>query len=237
MIDDVLYEGRDLEALAEIPRYYDWIISCFSKHLSGDFLEIGAGAGAVSEKLLPWAQALDLVEPSPNLVARLEERFAGEKKVRVHSMSMERFLKHKPAKRFDVVVMVNVLEHIEDDRAALEGLLAVLKPGGHILLFVPALPFLYSELDRLVGHYRRYRRSAMVRLMEDAGFQVILSRYMDILGIIPWWFTFTLGRKTTFNKRAVGIYDLVGVRVTRMIERLFGAPVGKSIVAVGRKPD
>ncbi len=237
MKDEVLYEGRDLEALAKMPRYYAWIMTYFGDHLKGDVLEIGAGAGSISEQVLPYAHTLDLVEPSPNLVARLEKRFAGERKVRVHSMTMEKFLEQKPSRLFDAIVMVNVLEHIKDDRAALEGLSAVLKPGGHIMLFVPALPSLYSKLDRMVGHFRRYRRPALTRLMEDVGFHVLFSRYMDILGIIPWWLTFTLGRKVTFNKRAVGIYDMLGIPVTRTIERMFGAPVGKNILAVGRKPD
>lgn len=230
------YDGQDLEILAEMPHYHKWIMDFFVPHLHGDILEIGSGTGALSQYLLPLADHLDLVEPSPNLVPHLEDRLGRHTKIRIHTCTLENFLEDAQKNTFDAIVMVNVLEHIRDDSAAVSGLLSLLRKGGHLLLFVPALPFLYSRLDRLIGHYRRYERPAMRTLLEQAGFEVVKCCWMDFLGIIPWWVNFTLAGQTTFNANAAHLYDRFGVPLTRTIERISRIPIGKNIVAIGRKP-
>ena len=132
--------------------------------------------------------------------------------------------------------MVNVLEHIEDDGAALAELYRVLKPGGRLLLFVPALKFLFSELDRLHGHYRRYHLASLKSLVEKNGFGLRYHRYFDLTGVLPWWLINTLGRRTTFNPKIARIYDLYAVPVTRAIENWISPPFGKNIILVAERP-
>lgn len=74
-MNDFSYEGRDLEVLADMPNYYDWIIETFAPYLRGEVVEYGAGCGTISERLVPFANRLSLVEPSANLTHRLRERF------------------------------------------------------------------------------------------------------------------------------------------------------------------
>jgi SAM-dependent methyltransferase len=81
-----------------------------------------------------------------------------------------------PAERFDLVCAFEVLEHIEDDAGALASWARRLRPGGWLLLSVPAHQSRYSAHDELAGHYRRYDREPMTRLLAAAGFAEIEIR-------------------------------------------------------------
>ena len=181
---EFFYEGRDLEALSDMPRYYQWITAHFSPYLRGDVVEIGAGIGTISKMLLPAVASLDLVEPSANLVGRLNDTFNAEPRIRIFGASLTDYVRGQPTDSRDAVIMVNVLEHIEDDIDALRSIVSLLRPGGHLLLFVPAMPFLYSDLDRLLGHYRRYTRPRLKGVLSETEFDVVRIRYFDLLGMI-----------------------------------------------------
>ncbi len=231
------YEGRDLEVTACLDNYYTWILEWFRPHLGGHVVELGAGVGGVSERLLTHVDRLDLIEPSPNLVAELERRFDGDERVTIIPGTLEQRLGEVPSASRDVAVLVNVLEHIEDDRAALADLARILRPGGRLLVFVPALRFLFSDFDRLVGHHRRYRRGELSDKVAATGLEVTVSRYLDILGIAPWWVFCTVGRSTRLDSGLAAAYDRFGVPLTRAIERMLTPPVGKNVLLVARRPE
>lgn len=224
------YIGDDLEALAAMRRYQDWIVESFLPAIKGRTVEYGAGLGTFSAQFLPHVDRLDLVEPSPTLIERLQFRFLGEKKVNIQEMSLESHVSTSHGASFDTAIMINVLEHIADDAGALAGIRRLLVPGGHLLIFVPALEWLFSDLDRLVGHYRRYRLKNLVELVQNAGFEVRCARYMDSLGILPWWLLNTICRSTSFNPRLVLLYDRIGVPLTRRIESIMTPPLGKNVI-------
>ena len=173
--------ARELEIIAKMPRYYDWIIDCIRPHTAGRVVEIGAGIGALSERLLPQATELSLVEPSAHFVSVLRQRFEGRDTVSIHHMSVETFLEVRAEGECNTVVMANVLEHIEDDAAVLSGIRSFLGPGGKIAIFVPAMPFLYSKLDQAVGHYRRYTLRSLSEGLENTGFEIIDIRDEGVL--------------------------------------------------------
>lgn len=227
--------ARELEIIAEMPRYYDWIIDCIRPHTAGRVIEIGAGIGALSERLLPQATELCLVEPSSHFASILRQRFEGRDNVSIHHMSVETFLEMRAEGECNAVVMANVLEHIEDDAAVLSGIRAFLGPGGKIAIFVPATPFLYSKLDQAVGHYRRYTLRSLSEGLENAGFEIIDIRYMDLLGVLPWWIVMTLMGNTTFNPRQVRLYDAVGVPLTRAFESVVRPWIGKNLLAIAER--
>jgi SAM-dependent methyltransferase len=233
---DPFYEGRDLEILADMPNYYDWIMDALSPYVRGHVIEYGAGAGTVSARLAPLADKLTLVELSANLIAPLSARFGNNPKVSVVRESLEEHSGHLAAETADTVVMVNVLEHIEDDRDALTHLLRILRPGGHLLLFVPALQGLMSKLDLMHGHFRRYHRPDLIAKVEEAGGEVVLARYFDCIGVIPWLVLNKLMGSTTFNPLLVSMNDKFVVPASRMFERVISPPFGKNLILAMRKP-
>jgi len=88
--------------------------------------------------------------------------------------------------RFDSVLMVTVLEHIQADDKALLNAWSLLRNRGVLVVLVPAFKFLFSELDRELGHYRRYSESELKKKIRKAGFKVEYSRYWDLLGLVGW---------------------------------------------------
>lgn len=233
MTADSHYHGHDLEALSDLPNYHAWILGDFAPYLGGRAVEIGAGVGTIARKIAPMVESLEVVEPADNLQPALAETLAGSG-ITIHHGSLEQWLAAvEPASR-DSIVMVNVLEHVADDRGALAALRRALQPGGHLLLFVPALPALFSPMDEVLGHHRRYTRSELVAKVEEAGFTVRTSGYRDLLGVAAWWLVHRVMGNTGFNRSAAKFYDRVGVPLTRLLERLVGAPVGKNILLVAK---
>lgn len=231
----IQYDGHDLEALFELQNYQQWIASCFAPYLSGTVAEFGAGIGAMSQWLVPMVDRIDLVEPSPNLIEPLRRKFADNPKTRVIEKSLQTYITETEDKSLDAAVMVNLLEHIEDDVTVLSDLKSLLRPGGHLLLFVPAMPSLYSNLDRVVGHHRRYSRNQLASVTVEAGYDIISLRYFDILGVIPWWVVNTLGGKKRFDPGLSKLYDRLGVPVTRTVETIVPPPKGKNLLLVAQQ--
>jgi ubiquinone/menaquinone biosynthesis C-methylase UbiE len=238
-VDDKLaiYEGADLEALATLKRYQSWIVDTFQPYLSGRTVEFGAGIGNISARIRKHVSTLDLVEPSPNLIVSLQERFKDDDGVNIYKESLEERLPNIADEIFQSVVLVNVLEHLEDDVAALDGFFRILQPSGHLFLFVPALKFLYSDLDAAVGHFRRYQKPDLNKRVADAGFTIIQSQYFDIIGVAPWWFLNTMLGATGFNPLLVSIYDAVFAPLSRGLESLLTPPFGKNLLLIAKRPE
>jgi SAM-dependent methyltransferase len=236
MNDAVTYDGRDLEVLAEMPRYYDWILHHFQEHVGGKAIEFGAGTGTISKRLLPFVTELELVEPSPNLAQHLQAQFREVEHVSISPQTLEQRIESAQKETYETIIAVNLLEHIEDDFMGLRGFWRLLKPGGKLCLFVPALPCLMSDLDREFGHFRRYSREGLSKTLVDAGFNLVKMRYMDCLGILPWLIVYRWGGSVKFNPNAVKLYDSVGIPVTRTLENLISPVIGKNIVAIAQKP-
>lgn len=232
---NVLYEGKDLEVLADVPNYYDWIMETFCSHVRGWVIEYGAGAGTVSKLLSPFADRLTLVEPSNNLSELLQAQFGENSRTEVATETLEQHTTRMKSGSADTIVLVNVLEHIEDDETAVSELLRLLKPGGHLLIFVPALQPLMSKLDQALGHYRRYHKADLARKLARPGGELVSCRYFDFIGIAPWFVLNTLLGSTNFDPRLVRINDRIVVPAARMLERLISPPIGKNLIAVVRK--
>ncbi|MBO6518872.1 MAG: class I SAM-dependent methyltransferase [Rhodospirillales bacterium] len=230
-----LYEGRELEAASNLVNYYRWITDLFSPYLKGSGTEIGAGVGTYSAYLRPFFSSMDLVEPSPRQLPDLTAKFGDDPDVRLFSETIEAYRAKVGDASRDCFCLVNVLEHIENDVAALDDMTAMLKPGGHVCVFVPALPMLYSKLDEILGHFRRYTKPELDGKFENAGLEIVKTAYMDVLGVPAWGLINTLLGSKTLNPKMAAIYDAACVPVTRAVESVVPVPFGKSLLIVGKK--
>ena len=232
---DLVYEGHELEAAARLNSFYRWITENFRPYLRGHGAEIGAGIGTYSEYLRPHFDTLDVIEPSPGQHEALLAKFADDASVRIYSETIERYQTRVGENAIDAVCMVNGLEHIEEDERALAVLNRLIGNGGHLCIFVSAMPFLYSKFDESIGHFRRYTKPELVGKFEAAGFEVVDVKYMDMIGILAWGLVNTLLGAKTLNPVMMRIYDTVCVPLTRALEAVVPAPAGKNLLIVGRK--
>lgn len=238
--DRFAYRGRELEAMARAENYHRWVLETFRPHLGTRLVEVGAGAGSFSALL--WElrpDSLALVEPAPELCARLEEwaeQMQGVPRPTVYNAPFRDVADVLAAEqRPDSVLYVNVLEHVEDDEGELASVCQTLGAGGRLFVFGPAMPWLYGPFDEEVGHFRRYTKRELEGKCARAGFRVVLSRYFDLLGVVPWWLKYRLLRSRSLGLGAVAVYDRLGVPVTKALEKLFEPPVGKNVLLVAEK--
>ena len=108
---------------------------------------------------------------------------------------------------------------VGDDRAELELLRTRIKPGGSLLIFVPAVPFLYGAIDVRTGHFRRYTKSTLGTVVRDAGFVIERIEYFDVLGMLPWFIAGRILRKKTVDPAVTGIYDRYVVPLSSLADR------------------
>ncbi|MHB1265045.1 MAG: class I SAM-dependent methyltransferase [Gemmatimonadaceae bacterium] len=228
------YSGEELDSLANARNYYRAILDRFAPWLGGDLVEVGAGIGTFAERMLEHTppRRLTLIEPDAGNTARLAARFAGDPRVSPLGGFLE---DHAAGLQADAVVMVNVPEHVQDDRALFANARQALRPGGHLLLFVPALPWLFGSLDEAFGHYRRYTRPRLRAALEDAGLEPVRMHYMNVVGVIPWFIAGRIARRRTLHPADVRIYDRFVTPIVSRIERIVTPPFGQSILAVARR--
>lgn len=234
------YLGEELEGLAGTLNYQKWIADQFNPYLHGRIMEIGAGIGTMSRKWLARASKLHLVEPAKNLFPILYKGFHAFPNVVLHHGGLEQVLSDNPSlsvEAFDAIVMVNVLEHIEDDSGILKKIYRMLKPGGYLLIFVPAMPILFGSLDEKFGHYRRYTKRELAARCGDIGYEIVLSRYFDIFGVLPWWLVNRVLRSSRLNPSLANLYDRWAVPFARRLEKLIAPPCGKNLVLIARKAE
>ncbi|MGB6066928.1 MAG: class I SAM-dependent methyltransferase [Desulfomonilaceae bacterium] len=230
------YDGRDLEAMSECRNYRNWILDQFVSYLGKNVVEVGAGAGDFSKLLLrEGIQSLVALEPAVNIYPILDRALAPIANASVIQAEL-RDVASSLDRRPDTITYINVLEHLSDDREELSRAFRFLLPGGFIWVFVPALQWLYGTNDELVGHFRRYERESLNELVENCGFRVVKSAYIDLLGIIPWFLLFRLLKQANIRRNQVSIYDRFCVPICRLLERTIRVPIGKNLVTVGWKP-
>ncbi|WP_196807232.1 class I SAM-dependent methyltransferase [Candidatus Solirubrobacter pratensis] len=213
------------------PNYLTWIADLCRPALGARVLEVGAGFGAITMR---YSEGRDVLatDISDECLAALHRRFDASPNVRVARLDIR---EPDPTERFDSALMVNVLEHIEDDAGALASLRRVVRPGGTIVLYVPALNGLYGVWDRKVGHFRRYSKWRVRGVAREAGLEVQELRYANILAI-PAWFVFSRSKVETTIGQGLSLWDRTGVPLGRAIESRVPMPIGLNLLAVLRNP-
>lgn len=144
------------------------------------------------------------------------------------------------SKRYDLIGLFDVIEHIEDDRAFLLRAKTALEKEGRLIITVPAMPFLWSNHDVANRHFRRYTRATLRRVLENAGYRIEYLSFWNTLLFVPAALLRLLGQSgesATALPRALDvlIYSLIRIEVWLM--RVFPLPFGLSLVALARKRD
>jgi SAM-dependent methyltransferase len=214
------------------------IMHLFDGHIGKDVLEIGSGTGAIAEWLAQSGCHVTAVEPEPILAKRVRERLRGNTGITViesdSAFAFDKLMKDK--QKFDTVIYVSVLEHISDDLREFELAKSVLNDGGKLLIFVPALPALYSPIDAHSGHVRRYTKSRFKELSRSVGMEIVSLNYFETVGILPYLIVYKLLRRRAITNSSTGFYNNVILPASLAIYRLTrGRLIGKNLVLIARK--
>lgn len=224
------YSGvENLEIMQEAHNYNSYLVNLVisEAHEAPVAIDFGAGIGTFASELRKYGTRVICVEPDLSLCKRLK------------AMQFEAHdsLRPVPERSATYIYSLNVLEHIEDDLEILRELFRRLRPGGRLLIYVPAFEILFSSADTRVGHKRRYTMDALVRRLELAGFQVEQARYIDSLGfVVALLFKFIGNKEGRVNPLALKIFDRWIFPLSLTFDRLMRFVVGKNVLALAHRP-
>ncbi|MBT3294343.1 MAG: methyltransferase domain-containing protein [Verrucomicrobia bacterium] len=229
----------DLETLSSAENYKKWLYSNVEDVLGNRILEIGSGIGNMTPLLGAHGKML-VTDMDEAYIQTLRGRFDGDPDMSVHPYvlggednAIPEFIR---AFEPDTIVCLNVLEHVEDDMNAVRTMVDMLAPGGHLVMVLPALMVLFGDLDRQYGHFRRYNRSAAVRLVAALPrASLIRNRYMNLVGVAGWWVNHVLLKRTQLSPMQVQTFDRYLAPIARFCERIVPPACGLSLVVWIRK--
>jgi SAM-dependent methyltransferase len=228
------YVGSELDLFAGVRHWKRYWSAEMRKFIKGDVLEVGAGIGSNTRYLDTGKPGRFVcLEPDAQLAGRLEDELrGGARKYEAIRGTLESI----PAEeQFDTICYIDVLEHIEDDGAELNRAAAHLRPGGRVIVLSPAHQWLFTPFDAAIGHFRRYNR-AMVKAISPRGLQLESCRYLDSAGLAASAANLWFLKQSMPTRQQLHFWDTFIVPASRVMDRLFLHSVGKTIVAVWRKP-
>jgi len=230
------YMLADQERMALAGRYFAWLARLVLPLAGRRVIEVGCSVGNFTGTLLD-REAVIAVDIAKWAVDAVRKRFPAQPNLEAIQCDLADD-KFRTLARFnaDTCVCLNVLEHIEDDRAALSRMAAVVGRGGIIVLLIPAFAVLYGPIDRRLGHYRRYSRRSVGELATSAGLRVRRAHYMNFAGFFGWWANAHLFRREAQSEAQIRFFDRWIVPVQSRIEAVTPPPFGQSFFVVLEKP-
>jgi SAM-dependent methyltransferase len=207
-------------------------------YLGRTVLEVGAGHGGTTRVLIEAARPDTTrwvgLEPDPELAGRLAASIAAGELPAYCEAAVGTLEQVDEA--FDTLLYMDVLEHIEDDRAEMARAAAHLKPGGSVVVLSPAHPWLFTPFDRAIGHHRRYTRTTLRDAAPpDAGLELVRLDYLDSVGMLASLGNRLLLRRAMPSPRQIAAWDKLMIPLSKLIDPLTAHRLGKSVLGVWRK--
>lgn len=205
-----------------------------------DVIDVGSGGGALIERLHGAGKRCCGIEPNQHLIDLTRQRLPD-----VEIFNGFGNVINQLGRQFDTVTIIDVLEHIEDDRDQLRRIYEALRPGGRLVVLVPTYPCLYGTRDVNHGHYRRYRRGELIGKLREVGFELRRVRYWNAVGVVPYWLAERVFRRelngdlrTTQPRNTLkSLVALILYGWYRHVENRVNFRFGLSLICIASKPD
>lgn len=220
---------KDIAALETVENLKNYNKYIFTKIFDKDFkervLDFGCGFGTFCEFIFKNFN-FEIIGYEVNENAKIEL-----KKKNVQYIDSLRAYN----KKFETVVSLNVLEHIEDDKKAISDIYKLLNDGGKLILYLPHSMRIWTTLDEDVGHFRRYSKEDLIKKLKDGGFEIISCEYVDFIG----WLTLLMSKvfklNLDFNDEKIFFYDKFIFPTLKYLDIIFKKLTGKNILLVAIK--
>jgi SAM-dependent methyltransferase len=219
------YIGSELELFAKATRWKSYWRSFLASVIAGDVLEVGAGIGSNTRVFfgLP-VKSWTCLEPDAQLCARIPPELVG-------TIINGEIADLPEVPSYDTIVYIDVLEHIEDDKAELEAAFRLLRKGGHLCVLAPAHQRLFTAFDAAIGHFRRYSKESLIDAGPPRGHLTILA-YLDCAGALASMGNRILLKQAAPTERQIARWDRWLVPISRRLDPVLGFKIGRSVVGV-----
>ncbi|MDX2283584.1 MAG: methyltransferase [Bacteroidia bacterium] len=231
---------QTLETIAAADRFNRWMYETVAQWFKpGDILEVGSGIGNISRFALDAGRRVCLSDIRESYCGYLETQFAAHPGL-IDIVKLD--LVHPDFDteyagllgQFDNLYALNVVEHIEDDRLAIANCAKLLRPGGRIIILVPAYQALYNRFDAALFHYRRYTRRSLSALFDQNGLHILDAFHFNLMGIFGWWLSGSVLKKELIPSGQMKLYNRL-VPAFRLLDRLALRQIGLSVVVAGER--
>lgn len=229
MGENASYTGVDnLEVMADAKNYNAYLTRLILKNITqkDHVVDFGAGSGTFAGRVSDQGMNVSCIEPDQLLGEVLSSK----------GLTAHKDIDELADESVDFVYSLNVLEHIDDDAAIVKALYKKLKPGGRVLIYVPAFMVLFTSMDEKVGHVRRYTKGDLISLMKESGFRVDKAGYADSLGFFATLAFKWIGNDSgDINRTALKIYDSFCFPISRLMDLFLSPFLGKNVLIEARK--
>lgn len=228
-----------LRRMAVLQSYYEWSLSRLLPWVGKRVLDAGCGIGNGTKLLARHSEYVAAVDLSAVNLEELRRSVGNTRSIEVIQMDLEGDLSRLQQSCLDTIVCLDVLEHVYDDTQLLANFLRVVQPEGTLLVKVPAMPSLFGSVDEASSHYRRYSRTVLMSVAQNAGWNVLWCKYMNIFGVVPYFIkSRVLRRRANFSRTfapwQLGILERLTPMMARF-DRIVGPPIGQSLLMVAKK--
>jgi cyclopropane fatty-acyl-phospholipid synthase-like methyltransferase len=231
---DFSYVGSELELFARASNWKAYYGRLLEDYLGDEVLEVGAGIGTTTEWMCSGSERRWVcLEPDPVLVATLQHRVAKTLpaccEARLGTLS-----ELSCEEMFESIVYIDVLEHIEDDRTEVRHAAAHLREGGTLTVLAPAHQWLFTPFDDAIGHYRRYDRRELARIIPE-DLECTRLSYLDCVGLHASLENRLVLKSQMPSKKQITLWDKGMVPLSRVLDPLLRYSAGKSVLGIWRK--
>ncbi|MHA4808691.1 class I SAM-dependent methyltransferase [Flavitalea flava] len=235
-MSEISYIGNELELFMHARNWKNYFGSFFQQYLTGKVLEVGAGIGSTTSFLCDGKQEKWVcLEPDPNLYDDLRKKIESRELPSCCSSIKGITSDLPPGEKFNAILYIDVIEHIEKDGDELAFAKGLLAEGGHLIVLVPAHQSLFSPFDKAIGHYRRYNKK-MLRAAAPSGLNLTKLIYLDSVGLFASVVNKYFLKQSYPTLKQIRLWDRRMVPVSRVTDTLTNFRIGKTVVGIWRKP-
>ena len=215
-----------LESVGFAENYNNHVLRLFTRKLivNEKIVDFGAGYGLFTNKLITLGYDVASIEINEKAIKILKNN------------NIENYKNIAEVnKKIDSIISLNVLEHIDDDLSTLKSLNKALKKGGKLYLYLPASKLVWTKLDELVNHKRRYSKKSLSNALENSQFEIKEMHYVDFIGWAVLLTSKILKLDLDFNKERIIFYDRFIFRFFKFLDSIFKYFIGKNIFVEAEK--
>lgn len=231
-MQEIPYIGNELELFEHATAWKKYYGKFLTPYFKGRVLEVGAGIGGTTSELCNGSQEKWLcLEPDPDLYAKLEGKIR-EGQLPACCSSLKGTTADLPqTEKFNAIMYIDVIEHIENDAAELSRAKALLADGGYLVVLVPAHQSLYNQFDKAIGHYRRYNKK-MLKEAAPATLQLEKIMYLDSCGLLASLMNKYFLKQDYPTLKQINFWNRCIVPVSKLTDVITNYNLGKTVVAV-----